>query len=195
VKFTASGDIVAVGSRIVPSPIAVPIAVPGTVPGSSDVSARPAGSRDPTVLAASCEVRLWVRDTGPGIAAADAQRVFERFGRAETGRGVDGSGLGLSIVAAIADAHGGRVELDSRPGDGARFTIVLPAGTPGVPDAGLDSPVDSPSDTPAMVGDVGDTPVDLSDDDPSAASASPGTDRFAQPARPARSATTHRELI
>ena len=60
-------------------------------------------------------VRLWVRDTGPGVAAEDTERIFERFGRAETGRGVEGAGLGLAIVRAIAEAHGGRVWVDSTP--------------------------------------------------------------------------------
>lgn len=70
--------------------------------------------------------RLWVRDAGVGIHPADAERIFARFGRAESGRGVEGSGLGLAIVSAIAEAHDGRVEVDSRPGAGATFTLVLP---------------------------------------------------------------------
>jgi two-component system, OmpR family, sensor kinase len=74
------------------------------------------------------EVRLWVRDAGRGIDPADHGRVFERFGRTEEGRGTEGSGLGLSIVQAIADAHGGRLELDSAPGRGATFTLVVPRG-------------------------------------------------------------------
>jgi signal transduction histidine kinase len=76
--------------------------------------------------AQAAEARLWVRDTGCGIAAEDQERIFERFGRAETGRGVEGSGLGLAIASAIADAHGGRVEVDSAPGAGSTFTLVLP---------------------------------------------------------------------
>ncbi|TQL67861.1 signal transduction histidine kinase [Nocardioides albertanoniae] len=80
-------------------------------------------------------LRLWVRDTGPGVPAEDRERIFERFAR-----GVDpgsgdrpGLGLGLAIVAAIAGAHGGTVGVDD-PGasgledpGGARFTITLPA--------------------------------------------------------------------
>ncbi|SDD10914.1 Signal transduction histidine kinase [Geodermatophilus telluris] len=74
------------------------------------------------------ELLVWVEDTGPGIAEADQARVFERFARGSSGaRRGDGAGLGLSIVRAIAAAHGGRVELDSRPGEGATFTLVLPA--------------------------------------------------------------------
>lgn len=71
-------------------------------------------------------VRWWVRDTGPGIAAEDSERVFERFQRGDVARGAEGSGLGLSIVRAIAHAHGGEVYLDSLPGDGATFTLQLP---------------------------------------------------------------------
>lgn len=73
------------------------------------------------------EVRLWVRDEGPGVAEADQSRIFERFARGSGGkRRSEGAGLGLAIVEAIAEAHGGRVELWSRPADGARFTVVIP---------------------------------------------------------------------
>lgn len=75
---------------------------------------------------AGAEVRLWVRDTGVGIAADDLDRIFDRFARADVGRGVEGSGLGLAIVTAIAEAHRGTVTVDSRPGAGAVFTIALP---------------------------------------------------------------------
>jgi len=74
------------------------------------------------------ELRLWVRDTGPGIHPDEHARIFERFarGRAER-RHSEGAGLGLAIVRAVAEAHEGYVELDSRPGEGATFTLVLPA--------------------------------------------------------------------
>lgn len=74
------------------------------------------------------ELRLWVRDEGVGIHPADQATVFERFGRgALRPAGPDpGAGLGLAIVAAIAEAHHGRVELDSAPGRGSTFTLVLP---------------------------------------------------------------------
>ena len=70
---------------------------------------------------------LWVQDDGEGIETDDQARIFERFSRATAARRrSDGSGLGLSIVQAIAEAHGGRVQLDSRPGHGSTFALVLP---------------------------------------------------------------------
>ena len=77
-------------------------------------------------------VRLWVRDTGPGVAPEDRERIFERFARARDaqGRTAEGSGLGLAIVTAIAQAHGGRVLLDSTPGHGATFTVTFPLDPP-----------------------------------------------------------------
>lgn len=82
------------------------------------------------------EARLWVRDTGPGIPFEEQERVFARFYRAAAGRRSDGAGLGLSIVQAIARAHGGRLELASVPGSGATFTVVLPVGRRGDDQAG-----------------------------------------------------------
>jgi signal transduction histidine kinase len=73
------------------------------------------------------EARLWVRDSGPGVAAEDQERIFARFARASASRRrSEGAGLGLAIVRAIAEAHGGRVALSSRPGDGATFTVIIP---------------------------------------------------------------------
>ncbi len=73
------------------------------------------------------EALLWVRDTGPGVAPDDQERIFERFARASASRRrSEGAGLGLAIVRAIAEAHGGRVTLSSRPGAGATFTVVVP---------------------------------------------------------------------
>ncbi|MCU0537407.1 MAG: HAMP domain-containing histidine kinase [Hydrococcus sp. Prado102] len=72
-------------------------------------------------------LRLWVRDTGEGIAQGDREKIFERFARAKNSRRrSEGSGLGLSIVRAIAETHGGRVELISQLGVGSTFTLVLP---------------------------------------------------------------------
>jgi two-component system, OmpR family, sensor kinase len=75
-------------------------------------------------------VRLWVRDTGPGVPEHEQARIFERFVRLNGGRHVEGAGLGLAITRAVAEAHGGRVELDSRVGAGARFTVVIPPEPP-----------------------------------------------------------------
>lgn len=73
--------------------------------------------------------RLWVSDGGPGVEAADRDRIFSRYARADSSiqASVEGAGLGLSIVQAIAEAHGGKVELDSELGVGSTFTIVLPS--------------------------------------------------------------------
>jgi signal transduction histidine kinase len=76
--------------------------------------------------AAAGVVRIWVRDTGPGVPESDREHVFERFGRSVFRTGDEGFGLGLSIVRAIAEAHHGRVELDPDHSPGARFVIVLP---------------------------------------------------------------------
>jgi signal transduction histidine kinase len=78
---------------------------------------------------ANGQARLWVRDDGPGVAALDRDRIFRRFSRGGA-RASEGAGLGLAIVRAIAEAHHGRIELDSRPGEGAQFTLVLPADQP-----------------------------------------------------------------
>ncbi|MCZ2823482.1 MULTISPECIES: sensor histidine kinase [unclassified Modestobacter] len=73
-----------------------------------------------------------VSDEGPGLAPADADRVFERFYRADSSRtrAAGGTGLGLSIVAALVEAHGGRVELHTAPGEGATFAVHLPRSGP-----------------------------------------------------------------
>ncbi len=77
------------------------------------------------------EVRLWVRDSGPGVQPEDQERIFERFARAGASRRrSEGAGLGLAIVRAIAEAHGGRATLSSRPGAGATFTIIIPQEEP-----------------------------------------------------------------
>ena len=73
-------------------------------------------------------LRFWVTDSGPGVSEEDRTRIFDRFARGSAGgHRSDGAGLGLSIVQAIAVAHGGHVELDSTPGHGATFTVVIPA--------------------------------------------------------------------
>ncbi len=95
-------------------------AIKHTPPGSPlDVAAHLLGDR----------AVVTVRDHGPGIAGEDHERVFDRFWRADESRVGNGAGLGLSIVAAIADAHGGEASVETVPaedGGGARFTLRLP---------------------------------------------------------------------
>jgi len=75
---------------------------------------------------------LEVADEGPGLDPEAAGKVFERFYRAEASRSRDhgGAGLGLSIVAAVAEAHGGRARVHSVPGEGADFLVELPRSVP-----------------------------------------------------------------
>jgi signal transduction histidine kinase len=73
------------------------------------------------------EVRIWVRDTGSGISVKDQAMIFGRFTRGEGAHlRYPGGGLGLAIVKAIAEAHAGRVELQSFVGEGSTFTVALP---------------------------------------------------------------------
>jgi len=89
-------------------------------------------------LAASGEAMIEVHDTGPGIPAADRQRIFERFYRVDGARTREagGVGLGLAIARWAVEANGGRIEVECEAGGGALFRIVLPlaerAGRPGV---------------------------------------------------------------
>ncbi len=75
------------------------------------------------------EVRLAVTDHGVGIPARDLDRIFERFYRVDHGRSREtgGTGLGLSIVRHVAANHQGRVDVDSREGEGSTFTLILPS--------------------------------------------------------------------
>lgn len=73
-------------------------------------------------------VILSVRDTGPGIPPEEQEKVFQRFFRSQEARsaGQGGSGLGLSIAKSIAEAHGGKLELESTPGEGSILRVFLP---------------------------------------------------------------------
>jgi signal transduction histidine kinase len=71
------------------------------------------------------QLRLTVRDEGPGIAAENQERIFSQYERAAAD-GFGGMGLGLWLVRRIVTAHGGTVTLDSTPGRGATFVVILP---------------------------------------------------------------------
>ena len=81
----------------------------------------------------SGEIEYSVTDTGPGVPTEDRERVIERFVRLDNSRTEAGSGLGLSLVGAVMEAHGGRILLDEGPGEyggfgpGLRVALVLPA--------------------------------------------------------------------
>ena len=76
------------------------------------------------------QVELEVSDTGIGIPDAQLSLIFERFYRADPSRTTGGAGLGLSIARQIAEAHGGTIEVSSKPGEGSTFTLLLPKKTP-----------------------------------------------------------------
>ena len=87
---------------------------------------------DVRVTSTPAEVRIAVQDHGIGIPAAEQKKIYEKFYRVGSTlvHDVKGSGLGLSIVQHVVQAHGGRVELASVPGEGSTFTIVLPVPRP-----------------------------------------------------------------
>lgn len=109
-------------------------------PDGTSVAVR-VGTR-PDDRSAGAVAVLEVVDDGPGLQPADAERVFERFYRADPSRtrSRGGAGLGLSIVAALVAAHGGRVELDTSPGGGATFRVLLPVVSPPAGTAAREKP-------------------------------------------------------
>lgn len=87
----------------------------------------PGGRVEVSLASGDGSVILEVADTGPGIRQEPMERVFERFNRGDVAHGgPDGAGLGLSMVQAIAETHGGRVSVENRDSGGARFTVTLP---------------------------------------------------------------------
>ncbi len=91
--------------------------------GHIDVAVRPRGNDS---------ISWSVTDDGPGIPAADRKRLFERFfvGRPDTREGREGVGLGLPRALAIAQAHGGTIEVHSRVGHGSTFSLIVPLAGP-----------------------------------------------------------------
>lgn len=111
VKFSEGGSVVELGTRWVDGSDA-----------RTEAARRAGATGAPRYLAVS------VRDQGQGIPEAQLARIFDRFGRAENAAGVEGSGLGLPIVEAIARAHGGAVTVESAEGVGSAFTLWFPDG-------------------------------------------------------------------
>ncbi len=147
-----------VNNAITHTPAGTPVRVKigaGTLPSSEDrqpggaSSANGTGFAGGAVSAAAAGERpvpavvLDVEDDGPGMPAEQAQRVFERFYRADAARNraSGGTGLGLAIVAGLVNAHGGTVSIRTAPGQGADFQVRLPLS----PDALASS--DDPDDT------------------------------------------------
>ena len=93
--------------------------------GHIRISAHPAPLPD-----GSPGVKIAVADTGPGLTEEEQARVFDRFWRADASRSRDrgGSGLGLTIARYLIEAQGGRIGVESQPGQGATFWFILPAG-------------------------------------------------------------------
>jgi two-component system OmpR family sensor kinase len=89
-------------------------------PARTPVHVRVSGDAD--------RVLFEVADEGPGLSPEQVERIFDRFFRADPARSRDrgNAGLGLSIAAAIVEAHGGRIAVDSTPGRGTRFVVSLP---------------------------------------------------------------------
>jgi signal transduction histidine kinase len=72
-------------------------------------------------------VMMWVQDDGPGIPPEDQERIFNKFTRLNVAEGTKGIGLGLAYCRLAIEAHGGRIWVESKPGEGARFYFLLPS--------------------------------------------------------------------
>ena len=99
--------------------------------------------------AGSPYLHVAVSDTGGGVAPEDQERVFDRFYRADSAliAGLGETGVGLSIVRALAEAHRGRAWVESEAGVGATFHFTLPARQEQTTDDGVDLPVVTPQNT------------------------------------------------
>jgi signal transduction histidine kinase len=87
----------------------------------------PAGGRvSVSVKEGQEQVIVAISDSGIGIDEKSLPRIFERFYRGDESRSTPGNGLGLSLVGALVHAHGGEIQVESSPGKGTRFTVVLP---------------------------------------------------------------------
>ena len=95
-----------------------------------------------------------MRDDGEGIDPADHEHIFQRFGRGRSEAGGGTAGLGLAIVAAVAEAHGGTVAVESELGEGSTFTIRVPTDPPPTPDGPTDDTDGTPTDVHTVDGPV-----------------------------------------
>jgi signal transduction histidine kinase len=144
---SATAVVEAIRDQAKASGIAVTLAAPESLPMVGDefrieqvitnllTNALRYGSGKPVAVAVGQrehenEAFVSVRDQGMGIAPADQERIFEQFERTEGAAKVAGLGLGLYIARQIAQAHQGRLEVRSAPGEGAEFILSLPLGTP-----------------------------------------------------------------
>lgn len=127
----------------------------------------PAGTSVAVVVERSgSQTILRVRDQGPGLDADQARRVFDRFYRGTSSGPQSGSGLGLFIVATVAKSLGGHVSVDTAPGQGASFIVVLPGADTG-PDGGPAAGSDGGSrTTPTSPGSAGESPSGAPDASP-----------------------------
>jgi CheY-like chemotaxis protein/anti-sigma regulatory factor (Ser/Thr protein kinase) len=114
---------------------------------------RPGGTVSVDSRVAGDEVILSVRDTGRGLRAEQIARLFEPFNRfGVESEGIEGTGIGLTIVKSLVDGMGGRIEVSSEPGEGTLFRVTLPAAAAAAP---LPNPTQPSVEPPALKGIAG----------------------------------------
>jgi len=99
------------------------------------------------------DLEIWVSDHGRGIAPEDVGRLFRKFQQLDGSnvRAVGGTGLGLAICRGIVEEHGGRIEVDSRPGAGATFTVRLPVPGAAAAVPGTEAPAERKEQAPLVL--------------------------------------------
>ena len=104
-------------------------AIKFTRAGRVEIGVRPVGSQDRQAAGEGPGVLFWVRDTGIGIPAAEAERIFETFHQVDTSitRETEGTGLGLAIARKFVELHRGRIWVDSEVDQGSTFYVAIPA--------------------------------------------------------------------